>query len=348
MTGPDPAVAATRRAVRPYLTASAGGALRPDPPERATPAAGGQPGCHVLVACSGGPDSLALAAAVGFEAARLGLRAGALVVDHGLQDGSVEVADSAAEQCSELGLDPVEVVRVAVDSASPGGLEAAARTARHAALESGAERLGASIVFLGHTLDDQAEQVLLGLARGSGARSLAGMPAVRGPFVRPFLGLTRKETAAACVALGLHPWQDPHNSDARFARTRARVVLADLERALGPGLSAALARSADLLRRDADALDQLASDAAQALGQPPWEVSGLSALPPAVRARVLRLLVRPAVAAAGAAPADVGSRHVAALDALVTAWRGQGPVALPGGVRVTRHRGRLHTQPPSA
>lgn len=277
----------------------------------------------------------------------MGLRAGAVVVDHGLQDGSAEVASAAAAQCTALGLDPVEVVRAAVDGCSPRGLEAAARAARYAALEGVARRLGASVVLLGHTRDDQAEQVLLGLARGSGARSLAGMPATRGIFARPFLDLSREQSAAACAALGLRAWDDPHNSHPRFARTRARAVLAVLEDALGPGVSAALARSADLLRRDADALDQMAGEAADALGEAPWEVSQLAALPAAVRTRVLRLLVGPAVAAADAAQVDVGSRHVAALDALVSRWRGQGPVSLPGGVRVSRSRGRLHTHPPS-
>ena len=159
MSGPDPAVAATRLAVRQHLA---------DLPAGAT----------VLVACSGGTDSVALAAALAFEAERAGIRAGAVVVDHALQPGSAQVAAQAAQRLSSLGLDPVDVVTVEV-TASGDGPEAAAREARYAALEAAADRHRAVAVLLGHTRDDQAEQVLLGLARGSGTRSLAGMPASR-------------------------------------------------------------------------------------------------------------------------------------------------------------------------
>ncbi|MEN1976940.1 tRNA lysidine(34) synthetase TilS, partial [Cellulomonas olei] len=245
MAGPHPAVAATRSAV------AASVADLPD-------------GARVLVACSGGPDSLALAAATAFVATAGGrgrLRAGAVVVDHGLQPGSADVASRAAAACRRLGLDPVEVV--AVDVTGPGGPEAAARAARTGALESAAGRLGAAAVLLGHTRDDQAEGVLLGLARGSGARSLAGMAPVRGLLRRPLLAVTRAQTVAACAALGLDPWHDPTNAgaapgDPRRSRVRAHVMPV-LERELGPGVAAALARSAELLREDADALDALAA-----------------------------------------------------------------------------------------
>ncbi|WP_129339874.1 tRNA lysidine(34) synthetase TilS, partial [Cellulomonas endophytica] len=246
MTGPHPAVAAVRTAVRRGLA---------DLP----------PGGLVLVACSGGADSLALAAATAFVAERSrrrgpapGLRAGAVVVDHGLQAGSAAVAARAAEACRGLGLDPVEVV--AVDVAPVGGPEGAARAARHAALADAAARHGAAAVLLGHTLDDQAEGVLLGLARGSGPRSLAGMPARRGVLRRPLLGLRRSQTAAACTALGLEPWQDPTNAPGPGAPRRSRVrgeVLPVLEAVLGPGVVPALARSADASREAADALDAL-------------------------------------------------------------------------------------------
>ncbi len=218
------------------------------------------PGDLVLVACSGGADSLALAAATAVEAPASGLRAGAVVVDHGLQPGSAEVAARAARTLRSLGLDPVDVVTVEVTS-SGDGPEAAARTARYAALDDAADRHGAALVLLGHTRDDQAEQVLLGLARGSGARSLSGMPAARGRVARPLLGVTREQTRASCAAEGLTPWEDPMNEDPRFTRVRARSALADLERDLGPGVASALARTASLLRDDADLLDGLADDA---------------------------------------------------------------------------------------
>ncbi len=242
MGGPDPAVAAVRAAVRHALA---------DLP----------PGTLVLVACSGGPDSLALAAATGFVAARSGLRAGAVVVDHGWHPDSGQVAEGAAQACRGLGLTPVQVRAVSAAAApGGGGPEAAARLARYRALDAAADQLAAGAVLLGHTLDDQAESVLLGLARGSGARSLAGMPARRGRYRRPLLGLGRAVTVRACRALDLQPWTDPANADPAYARSRLRRAVSLLEQALGPGLGPALARSADLLREDADALDALAAD----------------------------------------------------------------------------------------
>lgn len=360
MTGPAPAVAATRVAVRRDLatiTSESG----PDP--------------LVLVACSGGADSLALAAAAAFEAPRAGVRAGAVVVDHGLQPGSEQVAADAARACAELGLAPVEVVRVRVSGAEVGnvtrsaregpgprgerecaegevaegssaepeaspetgtrdhpGPEGAARAARYEAFEQVAHRLDASAILLAHTRNDQAEQVLLGLLRGSGARSLAGMPARRGLFHRPFLDLAAEVTKEACAEAGLSPWQDPHNADRRYSRVRARSLLAAVEREMGPGVISGLARSAALLRVDADALDALASDAATRLGAPPWSVRELSALAPAVRTRTWRLLARHA----GVPPRAVMSVHVDRLDALLTHWRGQGGVHLPGGAVIGR------------
>lgn len=222
----------------------------------------------VLVACSGGPDSLTLAAATVTTARAHGLRAGAVVVDHGWSPEASAAGHRAADHCRELGLDPV--LTIAVNTRGPGGPEAAARTARYRALEEAAERTGARAVLLGHTLDDQAETVLLGLGRGSGARSLAGMPGRRGVFRRPLLGVRRAVVARAGAALGLHPWHDPANDDPAFTRVRVRRLADDLEQALGPGAVAALARSADLLRADADALDALAADLARAVtaGEP--------------------------------------------------------------------------------
>ncbi|WP_413785768.1 tRNA lysidine(34) synthetase TilS [Intrasporangium zincisolvens] len=320
MPGPDPAVAATRLAVREHLL---------DLP----------PGALVLVACSGGTDSVALAGALAFEAPRAGMRAGAVVVDHGLQDGSDGVADGAAELCLGMGLDPVEVVRVDVRT-SGSGLEADARTARYAAFEQVAGRVGADVVLIGHTRDDQAEQVLLGLSRGSGARSLSGMPTRRGRFVRPLLSLPRATTLAACAAYGIEPWDDPQNADDTFRRVRARRLLATLEAELGPGFGAALARSADLLREDADYLETLARQARAGLPEAPGggvDLEALSALPRALRTRVWRLLA----AEAGAPLADVSAAHVESLDALLTSWHGQGPLHVPGGIAVARERGAI-------
>jgi len=201
----------------------------------------------LLVACSGGPDSLALAITAEFfnRPARNGVRpyrVGAVVVDHGLQSGSAEVAEGARLQLEALGLAPVQVRRVSVESAGMGP-EAAARTARYAALDAAAEEFGAAAVLLGHTLDDQAEQVLLGLGRGSGTRSLAGMPVKRGQYLRPFLALRRRDTEEVCALAGLQPWHDPSNTDPRFMRSRIRTrVMPFLEDEMGPGVAEALWR----------------------------------------------------------------------------------------------------------
>ncbi|PKW26483.1 tRNA lysidine(34) synthetase TilS [Phycicoccus duodecadis] len=321
---PHPAVAAVRSAVRAALAECDGGDL-------------------VLVACSGGADSLALADAARHEAGAAGVRVGAVVVDHGLQDGSRALAERTGRRLGDLGLDPVSVVScwsMALGGGS-GGLEAAARAARYRELDAAADRHGARLVLLGHTRDDQAEQVLLGLARGSGARSLAGMPPARGRYRRPLLGVTREQTRAACTAEGLSWWDDPMNEDPAFARVRARRALAGLEADLGPGLAAALARSADQLREDADHLDALADAAVAALGPGPWPAQALAALPRPLRTRAWRRLL----VAAGAPAGQVSSRHTDACDRLLTHWHGQGAVHAPGGLRVTRSDGRVSMAP---
>ena len=317
--GPAPAVAEVRRAVRRSLREIPAGQL-------------------VVAACSGGPDSLALSAALAFEAPRSGHRAGALTVDHGLQVGSAERAAAVVAVLRGLGLEPVRALAVSV--AGAGGPEAAARRARYAALADAARQCGAAAILLGHTRDDQAETVLLGLARGAGARSLAGMPPVSGHYRRPLLGTDRATTRAACAAMGLHPWEDPHNTDPAFARSRVRHdALPVLEAALGPGVAAALARSAWLLRDDADALDTWAEDAEQRVTRAGGglDAAALAELPAAVRRRVLRR----AAAGAGSPPGALGAVHVDALDQLLTAWRGQRHVDLPGGVLALRRYGTL-------
>ena len=295
----------------------------------------------ILVACSGGPDSLALAA-VAVHLARTGrARVGAVVVDHGLLEDSAEVARRAAAAVAGLGLDPVEVRRVSVAGKGQGP-EAAARTARYAALDDAAAHLGADVVLLGHTLDDQAEQVLLGLARGSGTRSLAGMPAGRGLYRRPFLDLRRAETEAICRFHGLDPWHDPANQDPAFARSRVRTdVLPFLEDSLGPGISQALARTARILGQDADLLEQLSAEAYGQLrtegddGDLLLPEDGLLALPAALRQRVL------ALAALELGAFRPSSERLRAAESLLERTGSAGPVQLGGKVSVHRQvRGR--------
>jgi tRNA(Ile)-lysidine synthase len=308
MNGPPVAVALVRTAVRRACA---------DIPADAT----------ILVACSGGADSLALAAAAAFEGRRK-WRVGLVTVDHGLQDGSAGRAAGIALWARESGFQPVDVRTVEVGRT--GGPEAAARAARYDALDKSAAEHGATAVLLGHTRDDQAETVLLGLARGSGARSLAGMPARRGIYRRPLLSLPRTLVREAASAAGREPWEDPHNTDPAYARSRVRRALRELTEALGPGLDANLARTADLLRADADALDDLV--AAIQLGPEP-AVDQLLELPTAIRTRAIKRWLRDIPATAV---------HIEAVDALLIDWHGQGPVALPLGQSVIRRHGRLH------
>ena len=272
------------------------------------------------------------------------------MIDHGLQEQSAEVAQRAAEQARELGLDPVMVVRVTVE-ASGSGPEAAARVARYEAIEATRLELGASAVLLGHTLDDQAETVLLGLARGSGAKSLHGMAAETGPLLRPLLGIRRAETHQACADQGLTPWHDPHNDDPAYTRTRVRgTVLPMLEHELGPGIAEALARTATTLREDSETLDALALEWAREVvstdadGRISLDVGGIVAQPPALRQRICRLVAEQGFGV------SLSRRHTMAVTALATEWRGQGAVDLPG-IRVERERdqilfGATDTAPP--
>jgi tRNA(Ile)-lysidine synthase len=312
---------------------------------RALTLAGLDPGDLVLAGCSGGPDSLALAAAVAFEAPRLSLRAGAVIVDHGLQAGSADLAVSVRAALDGLGLDPVQVYAADVPGRGAGaagypGPEAAARRARHDCFERALKESGARVILLGHTMDDQAETVLLGLARGSGARSIAGMAPASGQYLRPLLGLRRSQTVAACSAQGLVPWHDPQNSDSAFTRTRVRRQLLPLmESLIGPGVTESLARTASQLRADTEALDDLAAAAASRLIAVDGSVAvaDLAELAAAIRTRVLKR----AAIAAGAPAGSLTASHVGELDALVVGWRGQRGLDLPGGVRCRRRYGRL-------
>ena len=335
------ALLATRLAVRDALRAEFG-------------RAGSSSACvrgRVLVAVSGGADSLALSAAAAFSAVREGFTVAAVVVDHGLQAGSADVADRAAEQVRSLGIDPVLVRRAEVSAsrARRSGPEASARHARYAVLAESAREVGAVAILTGHTRDDQAEQVQLGIARGSGARSLAGIPPRRGlgdgtvvlrPFVRAEHGITRAVTAAACREAQLEAWQDPQNSDRAYTRVRVRgAVLPLLERELGPGVAAALARTADLAREDAEAFDAMVEEQIEEIVEHAEagiavSAGALAANPAALRHRIIR---RVAEAEFGS---ELSREHTLAIAALVTHWRGQGPIEAPG-ITVSRVAGRV-------
>ncbi|MDO9485482.1 MAG: tRNA lysidine(34) synthetase TilS, partial [Actinomycetota bacterium] len=279
-----------------------------------------------------------------FVARAADLKVGAVIVDHQLQANSQEIAEAAQQACLAFGLDPVVIARV--DVGSEGGPEAAARTARYAALDSLAAKHQAAAVLLGHTREDQAETVLLRLARGSGTRAIAAMRPVAGLLRRPLLGLPRDVVRASaidvCAPLGIQPWRDPHNSEDRFARVRLRSALENLEGALGPGLAAGLARSADIAADDADALDDWAQTAFTRHvefkdSRVEVDLLEFSRLPVAVRTRLIRRMCT----YLGSVAEDVTRAHVLSVDALVTHWHGQGAVSLPGRIRAHREYGRL-------
>ena len=304
-------------------------------------------GSLVLVACSGGPDSLALAACAAWVGERRGFRVGAVIVDHGLQSASAEIAEEAAAACRAFGLDPVVIERVQVGTA--GGPESAARDARYAALTSIAESSSAAAVLLGHTREDQAETVLLRLARGSGARSLAAMSPANGRWRRPMLDLPRAVVhqcaAEECARIDVTPWQDPHNADPSYARVRVREALPLLAETLGEGVIGGLSRSAQLLRDDADALDAWAmvEVATHVLDAQPGcsiDVSALESMPRAIRTRIYKVMGE----RCGATELD--AVHIAGIDELITRWHGQGILNLPGRVNAAREYGRLSVWPP--
>ena len=290
----------------------------------------------ILVAVSGGADSLALAYATLVESSPLAIKAIAVTIDHQLQEKSSDQAAKVGKQLRAMGYQDVMVAKVKVSLES--GLEAGARSARYEALQRIALEKNAVKVLLGHTRDDQAESVLLGLARGSGTRSLSGMASENGIYLRPLLALTRAQTEAACTEFGIEYWNDPHNENLDFSRVRVRLeVLPVMEEQIGPGIAAALARSAALLRDDADALDAIASAEISRHNLTDLECSELELLPRAIRTRILRS----AIYAAGAPSGSISADHIGAVEALVTSWHGQGLVSLPGGVKVERISGRL-------
>jgi tRNA(Ile)-lysidine synthase len=289
---------------------------------------------HLLVAVSGGADSLALAWAAAFVAPQHGFTLEAVVVDHGLQDDSAEVATQAQSTLAQMGIAST-TIRVSVDGS--GNVEDNARTARYNALLQHQKDSGAVAVMLGHTLDDQAETVLLGLTRGSGPASIRGMAAYTDPWLRPFLGIPRDTTVGCVSDAGYSFWIDPHNTDRRFIRPRIRHdLLPAIEDILGPGIPGALANTAALIAEDDDYLTSVAGEHLAALSTTPGRLpaSPLAELASPIRRRVLRAWVRDTAGASMTLP------QTEMVDALVVAWKGQGPVDIPGA-KLSRQEGFL-------
>lgn len=307
----------------------------------------------LLVACSGGPDSLALAAIAAHFARRGDVRVGAIIVDHDLQENSAAVTAQTAQTLTDLGLYPVITEKVQVPAGNMGP-EMAARTARYTAFTQAVEATGARAVLLGHTLDDQAETVLLGLSRGSGTRSLAGMPPVRVEegvtYLRPFLGLRRTDMLDICDAETLTPWIDPTNTDQSLMRARIRhSVLPYLEEHLGGDVARSLARTASVAGPDAEYLDEQAQVAYEQALLPAGTAVGIeredavlldraqvAALHPALRLRVL------ATACKAAGGENPGFERLQALDSFTAEYAVAGPVQMPGHVSAYRRRKIVH------
>jgi len=288
----------------------------------------------ILFGCSGGADSMALALALFLEAN--GTKVIPVVVDHGLQPGSAEVTTQTISKLKDIGYTQIEsaVAQVRITD----GLEASARRARYQIFNQFIDTHQPKYFLLAHTSNDQAESVLLGLARGSGARSLSGMALENNIYVRPLLKTSRQTTEAACSEGGVEFWSDPHNDDLRFARVRTRKnVLPNLEENLGPGITDALVRSADLLRDDADALDSFAREYFDQTDPSDLSVNELERLPRAIRTRVLRL----AIYLAGAPSGSLSAEHINGAEALISDWHGQKELSLPGDVKLLRNSGRI-------
>lgn len=317
-----PAIADVRRAVRD-----------------AWDLAGVEQGDRIQIACSGGADSLALVGAAAFEAQRAGIELQVVIVDHGLQAGSAGIAKQAQAACHRLGVSNTITTRVQVDLAAGKGLEASAREARYTALREQQDLWQPRFVMLGHTLSDQAESVLLGLTRGSGPRSVAGMQIIDGIWLRPLLGIERATTEQFCIDSGIEFWVDPHNSNPAFTRVRIREsVLPMLESELGPGVSSALARTAELLRQDLDYLDELAREQFKRISVSSatgvlLPIGELKMLHQAVLGRVIQLALQ-------VFGPTFSKTHIDAVCELVHNWHGQKELTLPG-VRVVRQDGSI-------
>ena len=329
----------------------------------------------VLVACSGGRDSMALAAVSHIVCTSMGVRCGVVIVDHGLQEGSEQVAVEAADRCRALGLGPV-IVRNATVQARGEGLEAAARQARYNELCAAARESGAIAVLLAHTMDDQAETVLIGLLRSRGVDALAGMPQVftrsGATFARPLLTLTRDETTGLCEDLGVEYWDDPTNGDAVDGELpddyplRSRVrhdLLPAIERFAGFNVTRHFAESARLARMDKEYLDQRSDEVmGEAVAAVDWPASSAAVSTDAPRAcvagdtndsshgiglmisvkRIARepeaIRLRVIAHALSQAGVNASAAQIAAIDRLVVDWHGQGGVSLPRGYSANRKK----------
>ncbi|MFT4186925.1 MAG: tRNA lysidine(34) synthetase TilS [Micrococcaceae bacterium] len=286
-------------------------------------------GAKILVCCSGGADSMALADAISFVSQYKNWEIAAVVVNHQLQKNSTKVANKTETWLKDHGYQ-VFVRKVTI---ADGAIETNARTARYAAFEEVASEWRADIALTAHHRDDQAETVLLGLLRGSGTKSLAGIPPKRDIYGRPFLDLSKTELYAACKAENVPYWEDLSNADSITARNTIRnELLPEWEQTIGSDLKAPLARTAKICREDAEAIGVFVDIA--------WDKAGLNAkklakYPASVRKGVLSR------AALKAGTRYLSYTHLETLDSLIVRWHGQDAVPLPGKISCIRVKDTL-------
>ncbi len=299
-----------------------------------------KPADLVLVACSGGSDSLALAKAASLECAASHVSIGAIVIDHGWNSKSTEICAKTAQKLVSFDLAPVVVEKLPDHEHN----ETTARDLRYQAFGHVAQKLGAAGILLAHNKNDQAETVLLRLARGSGSTSLAGMPPKRDAYHRPLLEVDRSTIEAACRQWGLDPWQDPANSDEKHLRVKVRKrVLPALVDALGPTVVESLARSASLLRDDAELLDSQAMQVFDAFFDATdriLDADKLAQEPAALTRRVLLLWI----SELGVERSLVNSTHTFQLESLLHDKSESRQVSLPGNFVAYRQGQALHCE----
>ena len=290
------------------------------------------------IGCSGGADSLALLAGLStIYRNRRSQQVHVVIIDHQLQSVTAEVAQTTADYAKAYGFIP-HIVQVNVATTKE-GVEAAARTARYDAFETIIKQENLQKFFLAHTMNDQAEQVLLGLLRGSGTRSLSGIRETRDTYARPFLNsLTRSDTEAVCFEANLDYWNDPHNQSEEYARVVARQFLTEMSGKLKQDFVRPLAKSAQISSEDSEALDfYVLKEYSHFEASHSWSVADIEALPKSVRVKLYKLKL-----------SEMGS-HTDSLtflllnrvDEFVTDWRGQKEVNFSNGVAVARKNNEI-------
>ena len=290
-----------------------------------------EPADNILVACSGGADSLALAWTSQVVTKRIGLNLIAVIIDHQLIKESTQVAQDAKKKCEDFGIEKVVIKQIEVKD-DKDGLEAAARKARYEAFEELVNEFNAKAVLLAHTQDNQAETMLMRLTRGSGAKSLSAMKEVSGKYLRPFLHIRKQVLVDALEKENISYWQDPANTNYKFLRAKVRhELMPKLIEVLGDSAIDSLDRTSGLLKEDNEALESIALESYEKLNKE-LKVQELEKLPTAIRKRVIKI----AALNSGVTPGPFSFEHIEAIDALVTNWRGQGNVDLPGFIQASR------------